>query len=72
MNKFYVYFDDDYADTGGFGFQEFEDVISALGFIEERMKQDHERTLEHYTLIEGKKRKLMPVTQVVKLTVVDE
>ena len=52
--EYFVYYDDDFYDCGGVGFEEFEKYDDALEFITNRMKDKGEDTcLCNYILIYG-------------------
>jgi hypothetical protein len=61
MNKYFVYYSDDYDE---WGLEEFEHEADAIHFIEDRIKESSEyrvRTLENYTLIEGRMKPLKTI-----------
>lgn len=66
---YYVFHDDDYADNGGIGFQEFPSLDEACCFIEGRLKQNAAADLNGYVLIEGVKLSMESVDRVVTITV---
>ncbi len=70
MNKYYVFYEDDYPDNDGVGMKSFTTLQPALDFIVERMKLSTKRTLNDYTLIEGKKLEVKAVDIVKSLRVV--
>lgn len=70
MNKWYVFYDDDYCEDGGMGFKGFDNSELALRFIEERMiDRDEEADISEYRLIEGVERRIVPYQQITKITV---
>jgi len=72
MQKYFVFFDDDYADCGGKGLDEFEKEEEALNFIQERITHEggrRIRTLTDYTLIYGKKMDLEGYETVTKVRI---
>lgn len=67
---FFVYYRDGYDNNGDVGLAEFVYEEDALTFINDRLnKKDEERTLEMYTLIEGKKLEVVPQEVITKLKV---
>lgn len=58
----FVYYEDDYADNGGMGLQEFDNVQEAQAFIEKRLGFDgcRKKTIDDYKVIEGRRLKVEP------------
>ncbi len=56
MPRFYVFWEDDYYEEGGVGFEGFDTVEEALEFIQERIKKSDniKIDLNRYKLICGK------------------
>lgn len=67
MNKWFVYYEDDYPDNGGVGLLSFDNLSDAKSFIEGRLLQIPNTTLENYLLIEGRAMQLSVVAQVTKI-----
>ena len=65
--KYFVEYNDDYADNGGVGVEQFDEKKEALEFIEKRMEQDSSRTLSNYTLIRGEVIQMKAVEVVTKI-----
>ena len=65
--KYFVEYNDDYADNGGIGLEQFDEKQQALEFVEKRMKQDSSRTLSNYTLIKGEDIQMKAVEVVTKI-----
>jgi len=58
----FVYYDDDYYDSGGVGLEELKEEEDVIKFIEERMKHhpSSNSDLTQYTVIKGVKLKIEP------------
>jgi hypothetical protein len=67
MMKWHVYYDDDYYDNGGVGFEVFDECDLAIKFIEDRIKHGENRKIENYKLILGQEKKLNVVGVVSKI-----
>jgi hypothetical protein len=73
--KHFVFFNDDYENSGGIGLKECETQQEAAGFIEERLELSQDgpfkRDVNNYTVIYGKKAALTTeeVTTKVKIEV---
>jgi len=50
---FFVYYDDDYPENGGVGFEKFETEKLLFEFIAKRIKEDPTRELTNYTVVKG-------------------
>jgi hypothetical protein len=68
MNRFFVYYDYDYHENGGVGFESFPTKAEALAFINERHGLSSESKITDWTLIEGRKLPLLAVERVTKIT----
>lgn len=66
----FVFYDDDYADNGGIGFEFFSTQDQAIQFIQKRMDQDSSRTIENYQVIEGIERLIESVEVVTKIKLI--
>jgi len=67
MKKYFVFFDDDHPESGGVGLIYFDEIVSAVQFIEERLGQDEARDLSCYQIISGEKMHLDVVETVTKI-----
>lgn len=68
--KYYVFYEDDYSENGGIGLEEFESETEATVFIEGRISErDTDRTINCYTLIQGKERKIKAIETVTRIEV---
>ena len=65
--KYFIEYNDDYADNGGVGIEQFDDKNKALEFVETRMKQNSTRKLSDYTLIKGEVIPMKAVEVVLKI-----
>lgn len=68
MNKFFVYYDYDYYENGGVGFESFPTKKDALAFINEKHGLSSESDIKNWTLIEGRELPLLAVEPVTKIT----
>ena len=65
---FYIYFDDGYYENGDVGFKdglETEDEVTE--FIENRLSEDSNRSIDCYTVIQGNEIKIKSVKQTVRV-----
>jgi hypothetical protein len=65
--KYFVYYNDGCYENGDVGFNEFDNIDTALNFISERISADSSREISDYALIEGKERKLKAVQLITKI-----
>lgn len=68
--QYFVYYNDDYADCCGVGFEFFEDQDKAISFIEERIKR-YGKPLDCYSLVRGEKLPLEAKEVVLKVKIKD-
>lgn len=68
MNKFFVYYNYDYYESGGVGFESFPTKADALAFINERHRLSSESKITDWTLIEGRELPLSAVERVTEIT----
>jgi hypothetical protein len=75
MNKYYVFYSDDYADHGGEGWKDFDKKDEALEFIEDRLKQPsasrYVKGLSDYILIYGKELELKAEKIITKVVIAE-
>ena len=67
MNKIFVYYDDGYYEEDGVGFQEFNSQKEAADFIAGRMAKAAKPNINQYTVIEGKKLRILQIEYATKL-----
>lgn len=68
MDKYFVFYDDDYPENAGIGIKEFISEVEACEFIERRIAQEpRKRDLNCYTLINGGIIKLLEYQSVTKV-----
>lgn len=53
MMRYFVFYNDDYADNGGIGFEAFASEADALKFIEQRLSEHSNTGLDAYRLVAG-------------------
>ena len=53
IDMYFVYYDDDYPNTGGVGFETFHKKDAAINFIRNRMQQADIKDISQYRLIKG-------------------
>jgi hypothetical protein len=68
MNRFFVYYDYDYHENGGVGFESFPTKTEALAFINERHRLSSESKITDWTLIEGRELQLSAVERITEIT----
>jgi hypothetical protein len=64
--KVFVYFADGYG-KGGIGLEAFDYREDAAAFILKRMSEDPDRTLDQYTVIEGRRLEAKPMAVVTQI-----
>jgi hypothetical protein len=64
---YYVFYDYDWYDNGGVGFEEFDCKQKALDYIEDILKRNDVAKLENFVLIEGKKLQLHSIEVITKI-----
>jgi len=65
--KYFVYYNDDWADNDGRGMEELKEKDKAIEFVEMRIKQGSKRKLSDYTLIYGETAPMKAVEVVTKI-----
>jgi len=66
--KWFVYYCDGYFDDGDVGFEEFDDELDAIKFIEERIAMNKSST-ENYKVVQGFLKNIEPVEVVSKVKI---
>jgi len=71
MTEWFVFYHDDYPDNGGIGMKRFATAKEAARYIECRIAEDPiSRTMDKYTVIEGKEHETMAVKYATKVGIV--
>jgi hypothetical protein len=69
--EWFVFHEDDYPDNGGIGLHKCANAKVAQRFIEGRIAEDPiGRTLDKYTVIEGKEHELIEINMITKVGIV--
>ncbi len=72
IDRYFVYYHDDYCGNGGHGLKDFDSEENALEFIDKRMSLQDDPDIADYLLIQGKELKIEPHTVVTKTRVKKE
>ena len=68
--KHFVYYDDDFPDNGGIGFEEFVSKSGAVAFIEKRINESPmTRTVDNYIVVSGEVKKIETVETVLHIKI---